>query len=176
MERPTDGIERVTLAEVHEYRALMLEAYAAHPDAFIPTPEERAAAPLAFWEARLSPEPRPRELVLGAYVGGALAGVVGVSFEAREKLRHRCTFFGMYVRARDRGQGLASRLITAALAVAAARDGCLVAQLTLLAPNVAARVLYEKHGFQVYGVEPLGVRVGEVLVERLYMWRAAGSL
>ena len=85
-------------ADAPAYRALMLEAYERHPDAYTSSVAERAALPLSWWESRLAEDPRLRELVVGAFRDEQLAGVAGMSFETREKARHKATVFGMYVR------------------------------------------------------------------------------
>jgi len=72
--------------------------------------------PLAWWEARVAPSPEARELVLGAFEGGALAGVAGLSFESRPRLRHKASLFGMYVRPAARHLGLGAQLVEAVLA------------------------------------------------------------
>jgi hypothetical protein len=46
-------IRRLVPDDAQAYRALMLEAYERHPDAFTSTATERAALPLSWWEARL---------------------------------------------------------------------------------------------------------------------------
>src|SRR5215203_1118616 len=70
-----DLIERLTPTHAEPYRALMLEAYAQHPDAFTSSRAERAALPLSWWEARLGEGPTPPEMVFGAFIGGRLSGV-----------------------------------------------------------------------------------------------------
>jgi hypothetical protein len=73
------------------YRALMLEAYERHPDAFTSSVAERAVLPLSWWEARLARATPTTGLVLGAMNDGRLAGVAGLSFETHEKARHKAT-------------------------------------------------------------------------------------
>jgi len=82
-------IERLSPGHAGECRALMLGAYAAQPEAFTSTVAERERLPLAWWQARLSTEPDAGRLVLGAFDDGELLGVVGLSFEQREKVRHK---------------------------------------------------------------------------------------
>ena len=103
-------IERLTPSQAGEYRGLMLETYAAHPDAFTSSVAERERLPMAWWEARLSAEPSAKEVVLGAFRDGELVGVVGLSFESQEKVRHKVTLFGMYVRPGWQGQGIGRQL------------------------------------------------------------------
>jgi ribosomal protein S18 acetylase RimI-like enzyme len=163
-------VKRLDPSHVTAYRALMLEAFERHPDAFISSFAERAALPLSSWEARLREEPRPTDLVLGAFHDDELAGVVGLHFEAREKARHKGTLVGMYVRARFRRHGLGRRLVQAALDQARARAGVRLVQLMVTHGNRAAQDLYEQCGFVQYGLEPLAVRVGDGFVSKVHMW------
>ena len=104
------NVQRLSPQHAPAYRALMLEAYAAHPDAFTSTVGERAALPIAWWEARLADGRRPgkscsaRSKVRRCRVWPVL------SFESREKARHKATLFGMYVPAVLRGRGTGTRI------------------------------------------------------------------
>lgn len=163
---------RLTPAHAPAYRALMLDAYDRHPDAFTSSAAERAGLPLSWWEARLAPGDRPGELVFGAFAGGGtLAGVAGLSFDGREKARHKALLFGMYVPVAHRQAGLGGALVRAVLAAAQARPGVRLAQLTVTDGNEAARALYARHGFVPFGLEPLAVAVEDGFVSKVHMWR-----
>ena len=164
-------IERLSPCHAGEYRALMLEAYAAHPEAFTSSVAEREKLPLSWWEARLSAEPAAHELVLGAFEGSELVGVVGLSFEQREKVRHKAKLFGMYVRPPWRSQGLGRQLVQSALTHARARPSVKLVQLTVTETNAPAVALYESCGFVRFGIEPLAVAVGSEYVTKLHLWR-----
>lgn len=163
-------IERLTPSAAPAYRALMLQAYAAHPEAFTSSVTERAALPLAWWEARLSTAPLAHELVLAAVDGEDLAGVVGLSFDTREKARHKVTLLGMYVANRYRQHGLGRKLLQAALAHARQREGVRVVQLTVSYGNRVAQALYEACGFVTFGVEPLAMAVADDYVSKVHMY------
>jgi RimJ/RimL family protein N-acetyltransferase len=169
------SIQRLVPTHAAEYRALMLEAYALHPDAFTSSAAERTALPLSWWESRLDEDPLSLELVLGAFHEGRLAGVAGLSFQAREKARHKATLFGMYVPARARNLGLGRLLVQAALAQAKARPGVKLVQLTVTQGNRAAQTLYEKCGFVQFGLEPFAVAVGAEFVSKVHMWCNTGG-
>ena len=164
------SIRRLLPADASAYRALMLEAYAGHPDAFTSSVAERAALPHSWWESRLDPAPRPAAIVLGAFRREQLAGVAGVSFEAREKARHKATLFGMYVGPAYRGEGLGGQLVHAVLAQARMRPDVIVLQLTVTDGNATARALYERCGFVQFGLEPCAVAVGSGFVAKVHMW------
>ena len=163
-------VERLVPSHAAEYRALMLEAYAAHPDAFTSSVNDRLALPLSWWEARLAADVMPKEMVLGAFEGSVLAGVAGLSFDQREKARHKATLFGMYVSAQSRRRGMGRALVVAALEHAQSRGGVRIVQLTVTHGNLAAVRLYESCGFVQFGLEPFAVAVGHEYVSKIHMW------
>jgi ribosomal protein S18 acetylase RimI-like enzyme len=169
--QPNVAIRRLVPADGPVYRRLMLEAYEQHPEAFTSSLAERAAMPLSFWEARLAAGAEPKELVVGAFCDGSLAGAAGIEFETREKARHKATLFGMFVRPGFRGARVGHTLVEAALAAAGARPGVRIVQLTVTEGNDAARSLYERFGFVAFGVEPYAVAVRGEYVSKIHMWR-----
>jgi len=168
------SIRRLTPSDAIPYRHLMLEAYERHPDAFTSSVSERAARPMSWWEARLDPRADAVEVVFGALHERRLAGVAGLSFEKREKARHKAKLFGMYVPTEFRHRGLGRQLVLAALAYARSRTGVKVVQLTVTHGNIGARALYEHCGFIQFGLEPFAVAVGEEFVSKVHMWCELG--
>lgn len=164
-------IRRLAPSDALVYRALMLEAYDRHPDAFTSSHAERAALPHHWWESRLETGPAPSQIVLGAIEDHSLAGVVGLSFETREKSRHKSTLFGMYVPLEFRQRGVGRELVLAALEQAKARDGVSLVQLTVTQGNAGAQSLYERCGFVKFGLEPNAIAVGPRLLSKVHMWR-----
>jgi RimJ/RimL family protein N-acetyltransferase len=160
---------------VVEYRALMLEAYDLHPDAFTSSLADRAPLPLMWWERRLAGGEDASNVVFGAFVDDVLAGVAGLAFDTREKVRHKATLFGMYVPERHGRQGLGRSLVHAALDMARTHPGTLLVQLTVTEGNVPAQRLYESCGFVAFGVEPMAIRAGRGFVSKVHMWRDLGS-
>jgi RimJ/RimL family protein N-acetyltransferase len=161
---------RLTPGHATAYRALMLEAYELHPDAFTSTVAERADLPLSWWAARMADAPDANDVVFGVFVDGTLAGVAGIRFETREKAAHKATLFGLYVPQRFRKLGLGRGLVDAILTHARARANVVLVQLTVTAGNAPALRLYESCGFVPFGHEPLAVRVDGTYVSRIHMW------
>lgn len=147
----------------------MLEAYASEPDVFTSTVSERERLPLDWWASRISDQPNPSDLVLGAFAGARLVGVAGLRFERRERTRHKATLFGLYVLPELRGQGVARALVEAVLRQARSTPGTHVVQLTVTQSNAPAIALYESCGFVPFGTEPLAVRFGERFVSKVHM-------
>ena len=92
---------------------------------------------------------------MGTFAHANVVGVAGLSFETREKLRHKATLFGMYVPGQFRRRGVGQRLVQSALEYAKTRLGVKLVKFTLTHGNRAAQALYEKHGFERFGLGPL---------------------
>jgi ribosomal protein S18 acetylase RimI-like enzyme len=119
------------------------------------------------------------EIVIGVFAPSAngekeLAGVVGLSFEQREKARHKCTLFGMYVAPQHRRAGLGDALVASALQHAGERSHLRLVQLTVTQGNDSAYALYARHGFVQFGLEPMAVAVDGGFVNKCHMWRDLG--
>jgi RimJ/RimL family protein N-acetyltransferase len=168
-------IRRAQPSRAAEYRALMLEAYELHPDAFTSSVAERAALPLSWWESRLNAGSSSVQGVFAAFAEGRMIGAAGIAYETRDKIRHKATLFGMYVPAQFRGAGLGRALVAAVLEHAATRPEVKVIQLTVTQGNDGARALYEKCGFVAFGVEPFAVAVDSGYVSKVHMWRGTGA-
>jgi ribosomal protein S18 acetylase RimI-like enzyme len=165
------SVRRLQPDDATPYRALMLDAYARHPDAFTSSAAERGALPLAWWQARLDNAPLAKEIVFGAFDGeGKSVGVAGLAFETREKARHKAQLFGMAVSTSHRSHGVGAALVQAALTQARSRSGVRLVQLTVTQGNASAQRLYERFGFLPFGVEPMAVAVGEGYVAKVHMW------
>ena len=147
----------------------MLQAYAAHPDAFTSSAAERSALSLAWWESRLAVGDGVNELVWGAFLDDALVGAAGLSFESREKARHKATLFGMFVLPMARGLGFGEQLAEALLTHARSRPGVRQVLLTVTQGNAAATGLYTRCGFVPWGVEPQAVAVDGGFVDKVHM-------
>ncbi len=163
-------IRRLVASYASAYRALMLDAYALHPDAFTSSVAERAALPITWWASRLAGGPDSSQLVVGIFKDDELAGAAGLSFEPREKVMHKATLFGMYVQAKFRRQGLGRGLVHSVLAEARARTGVRVVQLTVTHGNRDAHALYTQCGFVEFGWEPFAVNMGTGFASKVHMW------
>lgn len=159
-----------------QYRELMLHAYRHAPDAFVATPEEREAEPLAWWARRIA-DPKGASVAFGAFLGEELVGTVALEFSSRPKTLHKAQLIGMYVRESCRGRGLGRQLVDAAVACARQRQGVSVIMLTVTDGNGPAIALYEAAGFRAFGTEPMAIRIGAGYKAKVHMWLdlAAGA-
>jgi len=167
---PPMHVRRLVPDDAPAYRALMLDAYRDHPDAFTSSAEERAAQPTDWWAWRLAPGDAVAQRVFGAFDGDALLGAAGWSRGDRAKAAHRAELFGMAVVAAARGRGAGRALVEAVIADARAA-GALTMTLTVTDGNGTAERLYARCGFVRIGLEPMAVRVGDGFVAKATMWR-----
>ena len=164
------AIRRLNPDDAPVYRALMLQAYAAHPDAFTSSAPERAALPLDWWRQRLSTQPGAPEVVLGAWASGELVGAVGLVRETRDKTRHKAKVSGMIVAPHWRGRGLGRQLMQTVIDFAAQQPELSILQLTVTQGNRVAEQLYASLGFATFGIEPDAVAVAGGFVAKMHMF------
>lgn len=163
-------VRRLGPDDAPRYRALMLDAYRDHPDAFTSSHAERAAQPADWWAWRLAPGETASQRVFGAFDGAELIGAGGWQRGDRAKVAHRAELFGMAVAPAARGRGAGRAIVDAILADARAA-GLVTIVLTVTDGNAAAERLYARCGFVRTGVEPMAVRVGDGWVAKASMWR-----
>ncbi|MGE0725436.1 MAG: N-acetyltransferase family protein [Alphaproteobacteria bacterium] len=161
----TVTIRTLTGADAPAFRALRMQALAAHPEAFGNAPEDEAATPIAETARWLDGDP-----VFAAVEGDRILGVAGFVAERKVKLRHKGTLWGMYVRPEARRQGIAGRLIDAVLDHARGRVESV--HLKVAGSNSGARRLYERKGFAAYGLEPNALKLDDRYEDEVMMARA----
>jgi GNAT superfamily N-acetyltransferase len=145
------SIRLLTAEDKDAYHDLWLQALAEYPGAF---GDDEQEAQLRFekpWHIYVPPP------VYGAYVGAALAGIIGSSPNNRIKKRHIAGIGPLYVAPQYRRQGIAHAL----LAYAIAKLPPYVEQIRLGAhtANQPAMRFYESEGFTGWGTEVQALRL-----------------
>ncbi|WP_339785007.1 GNAT family N-acetyltransferase [Paenibacillus sp. FSL R7-0313] len=148
----TYTIRNIQRDEADIYWPLRLEALKTHPEAFGASFELSIQIPMNEVQERIHNE--PDDYILGAYTEeGILAGMMGFKREHGLKLRHKGMIWGVYVAPPYRGSGLASRLLREVLDRGRHLEGIKQINLSVVTTNESARRLYERYGFEVYGIE-----------------------
>jgi ribosomal protein S18 acetylase RimI-like enzyme len=145
--------------DVASYRELRLEGLKGYSEAFPrrgKSWEYEATKPVSWWTERLE-----MNTVFRGWVDRSpLVGVAGLRVHGEVKLRHKSVLWGMYVRPKARGRGLAAALVQQV--VEHARTLVEEICLSVVASNAAACRLYRAAGFQEYGLERRAIKVGSV--------------
>jgi ribosomal protein S18 acetylase RimI-like enzyme len=162
MTGPRMTIRLLGVSDALLYRELRLEALRLHPHAYGSTVEAEAAEPLDFFERRLGSS----EILLGSLAEGPM-GIVRFSIPSFITERHKGVLTGMYVRTTARGSGLASALVDGV--VERARGRVSLIELSVVTTNERAYRLYRRHGFEIYGVDPCAVKIGDRYLDEYRM-------
>ena len=125
------------------------------PMAFGSTPENNGVSSVALARELLGRG--PDSVVIGAFAD-MLVGSIGMNRQGSVKRAHKITVWGMYVvpQAQQRGTGRA--LLEAGIAHAEALRGVGQIHLGVSEAAGAARRLYERCGFTIWGTEPDALR------------------
>lgn len=147
-------IRRLTAEDAAAFHALRQEAMTTDPDSLATTLAEEQAKSLDYVAAMLT-----EHAVFGAFIEDGLVGMAGFARLKPARERHKGTVWSMYVRAAGRGRGLGDALLKAV--IDHARGEVEVLQLVVVSTNAPAVALYERHGFQRWGLEPRALKLDE---------------
>jgi RimJ/RimL family protein N-acetyltransferase len=143
--------------DAEAYFELRRGSLADAPLAFAASPEDDiAASPEAIREQlRRSPE----AAVFGAF-DDHLVGALGLGRDRHIKAAHKIHFWGMYVAPTHRGRGIGAALLREAIRHARTLPGVSCIHLSVSSAAPAARRLYKRAGFEIWGSEPDALRHG----------------
>ncbi len=132
------------------FRRIRLEALRAEPGAYASTFEEWESLPDDEWRRRLTENP-----VFVALQGDDPVGIMGLMRQRASKMAHRATLIMVFLRADQRGTGLASALLKKVEDHARAQ-GIRQLELAVTAENLLAFRFYRREGFAEIGRVPGG--------------------
>jgi len=135
------------------------------PLAFLASPEDDLAASAEAVGQLLE---RPGSAVFGAF-SETLCGMLGLHRGHHLKAAHRVNLWGLFVRQRCRGQGAGEQLLAAAMAQARTLEGARSIHVSVSGAAPAARRLYERAGFSLWGTEPEAIQFEGRLVSEHHM-------
>ena len=139
---------------------LRLEALETEPFAFGTSMEEHRAIAVETIALRLRHTPPGGNFTLGAFNNNVLVGTATFVRETGLKERHKGWINGVYVTPEQRHSGIGRKLIHALIERAKTDTSLEQILLTVTTCQEAARRLYQRCGFAIYGTEPNALKVG----------------
>ena len=157
---PAIAFRRLRQGESATYRKMRLESLLRFPDRFGFTYEEEASIARLPFEIAIEAGAGDR-FVMGAFAAIGLVGMVGFMRHDRAKTRHRGQISQVYVDPEAHGQSVGGLLMRATLEEAFEVAGIEQVDLSLVTTNHAAQRLYERLGFETFGVQENYFKLGE---------------
>lgn len=163
MAPPPTSVRLLAAGDAVAFADIRLVGLADEPRAFSADWAEEAQHGLAWFAARIA----AAEIFAVEDSAGVLLGITGLSISRNPKQCHKGEIWGVYVRPAARGNGIATKLLAAA--IAAARGRVEVLHLGVGTYNDPARSCYRAAGFVETGFESRALRVGDVFVDEITM-------
>ena len=139
-------------SEAVDFRRIRLECLQNFPDSFGTLYEDEVGKPKLYFE-ELIEQNVPDGFFYGAFAGDDLIGIAGFVRGDRTKTRHRGEIVAMYVNPDFRGRQVGENLLRALIGSVFQLEGIEQVHLTVVAGNAAAVGLYERIGFETFGVQ-----------------------
>ena len=155
-------IKILRVNELNDFRAIRLSALAKCPEMFGSTYSVEVEKPLNFFESCLL-----SSTVFGVYHNDKIIGLATLTRENGIKLSHKAVLSSVFIESEFQRQGIASELLCAVIAYAKAQVEQIL--LTVADGNQSAIKLYQKFGFQVYGVEKKALKNNTEYTDELLM-------
>jgi ribosomal protein S18 acetylase RimI-like enzyme len=162
-------VRRLLAKDAEIFWELRREALLREPLAFASSAEKDESVPIEELRRRVVGGGGADNFVLGAFVGGALAGMCGFVREQNLKERHKGWIWGVYVKSEFRRRGIGKKMLSELLHLAGEKEGLEQVTLSVGTGQAAARRLYSSLGFVTFGIEPRYLKVGAVYVDEEHM-------
>lgn len=165
------SIRRLGFDDLPAYKTLRDDLLEQHPEAFTSDAAAERPRRAEDYLPRLGLEQVDAgRMLLGAWHGGVLVGAIGLDRDARVKVRHVGHVIGMMVAGPLQRRGIGRALLDALIDEVRCRPaGLELLTLTVTDGNDGARRLYERAGFERFGLLPHAIKVGSAYHAKAHM-------
>jgi ribosomal protein S18 acetylase RimI-like enzyme len=154
--------------EAPDFRRVRLECLKNFPENFGTRYEDEIGKAKLYFEEFIERNSSD-VFFFGAFSGDDLVGIAGFVRENRIKTQHRGEIVSMYVNPGFHGQNIGENLLLALIKSAFEIEGIESIGLTVVADNPAAVRLYEKIGFETFGVRKNYFKSGDKYWDQRFM-------
>lgn len=150
------------------YRQVHLESLKTFPENFGTLHEDQASVTKLQFETFIETDSEDN-FIFGAFSGDRLIGIAGFKRGDRLKTRHRGEVVQVFVNPEFHGNGIGESLLRLIVDAAFALEGIESLELSAVASNSSARRLYEKLGFETYGIRTNYFKSGDKYSDQRFM-------
>lgn len=155
-------IKILSVDELDDFRTIRLSALKQSPKMFGSTYAVEIEKPLSFFENCLS-----NSTVFGAYHQDTIVGLATLTQEIGAKFSHKAHLSSVFIEPAFQQKGIASVLLRTVIQYSQQHVEQIL--LTVANDNKPALILYEKLGFQSYGVELKALKDKDGYIDEILM-------
>lgn len=160
-------------AELKDYSAiknLMLIALKEDPTAFSVSFEEYEPNSEYWWMGYINPFlTSPYQEMFLSFDGDNLEGMVGITYDNKQRKKHIASFVWFYVDKKKRGKGIGKALINKAMEVLSKNKEITKLSLLVVATQNKAIEIYKKNGFEINGTLKKELKIASEFFDVLMM-------
>lgn len=149
-----------------QYRQLRLEALLNHPEAFSSSYEEEVIEDASFFIRRLNQQ---HAYCLGAFDQEVMVGMAVFVPQERVKIHHMGDIFSVYVSPTYRKMNIGYLMIQNIIAYTKNLGYIEQIKLSVTSTNVDAIHLYQRCGFEIYGLDPNVIKINDTYYDSSLM-------
>lgn len=155
-------IKILSVDELDDFRTIRLSALKQSPKMFGSTYAVEIEKPLSFFENCLS-----NSTVFGAYHQNKIVGLATLTQEIGAKFSHKAHLSSVFIEPAFQQKGIASVLLRSVIQYSQQHVEQIL--LTVANDNKPALILYEKLGFQSYGIELKALKDKDGYIDEILM-------
>lgn len=164
--KSSHDVRTLTLEDIPAYVALRRHMLVESPKAFVSDPQTDQGGNEANLRQRI---PSEGFAIVGGFRDHRLVAAAGLMREARAKVAHRASIWGVWVEPGSRGLGIGRAVVAHAIAVARTWHGLRSVGLSASVSQSAAITLYQSLGFSTWGREPDCMCVDGEFLDEVHM-------